>query len=390
MRLIPRLAIPWVLATVTASWGQLYLITGSPTPKYNERYGVTLLRVGEDGAIRASEIVSAKTGTEWIATSQDGGKALILPAWPDDTVSVVDFGKAAVAKQCSMPSTLDVSLIEQWLMDLPGRGLSYVEFLAGDAQGNQTLRGMSMDTSLPCEKSFFPVTPDQLPYIVADGRAGVADMGSRDGIGVRIDPAGQVKRRIPGFDVAFDLIVPQELRMDITNPSAGIVCNNSQLLALSTYRGTGEKLLVLRKRDQTWHVVPIPSEKLTWLRAFGKYLVISEAWTGGPLHKESAGRAAWRKKPGSHGPGTEDRLRESNAVFPGRLHLFNIDSEKMLTIETKQADSEVLLIDRNSVYYRADTRLFSAEITDGGITHARLVAEGEAIRDAHWAFFRPQ
>jgi hypothetical protein len=368
----------------------LYLITGSPTPKYNERYGVALLRVDEEGAVRASEIVSAKTGTEWIATSQEGGKALILPAYPDDTVSVVDFGKAAVVKQCSMPGTLNVSLIEQWLMDLPGRGLSYVEFLAGDDQGNQTLRGMSMDPSIPCERSFFPVTPDQLRYVVADGRAGVADMGSRDGIGVRIDSAGQLRRRNQGFDVAFDLVVPKELRLDIGNPSAGIVCNNSELLALSTYRGTGEKLLVLRQRDQTWHVVPIPSEKLTWLRAFGKYLVISEAWTNSPLHKESAGRSAWRKKPGSYGPGTEERLRESKAVFPGRLHLFNVDTEKMLTIETKQADSEVLLIDRNVVYYRADTRLFSAEITDGGIANARVVAEGEEIRDAHWAFLRRQ
>jgi hypothetical protein len=245
-----------------------------------------------------------------------------------------------------------------------------------------------MDPSIPCEKSFFPVTPDELRYVVADGRAGVADMGSRDGIGVRIDSTGQLRRRNQGIDVAFDLVVPQELRMDIGNPSAGIVCNNSELLALSTYRGTGEKLLVFRKGDRTWHVVPIPSEKLTWLRAFGKYLVISEAWTNSALHKESAGRAAWRKQPGSHGPGTEERLRESNSVFPGRLHLFNVDTEKTLTIETKQADSEVLLIDRNVIYYRADTRLFSAEITDGKVSNARVIADAEYIRDAHWAFLR--
>jgi hypothetical protein len=71
-------------------------------------------------------------------------------------------------------------------------------------------------------------------------------------------------------------------------------------------------------------------------------------------------------------------------VYPGRLHLYNVYTEKIYTISTKQADSEILLVDNATVYYRASDRLYSAPITENGIGEARLLATDEAIRDAHW------
>jgi hypothetical protein len=75
-------------------------------------------------------------------------------------------------------------------------------------------------------------------------------------------------------------------------------------------------------------------------------------------------------------------------IYPGRLDVYNIDTDKLFTITTNQGDSEILLIEDNTVYYRVSNRLYKAPITDGGIGTAALIATDEAIRDAHWAFIK--
>ena len=75
-------------------------------------------------------------------------------------------------------------------------------------------------------------------------------------------------------------------------------------------------------------------------------------------------------------------------VYPGRLDVYNIDTEKLCTITTNQGDSEILLIEDNTVYYRVSDRLYKAPITDSGFGAATLIANDEAIRDAHWAFIK--
>ena len=82
-------------------------------------------------------------------------------------------------------------------------------------------------------------------------------------------------------------------------------------------------------------------------------------------------------------------LRETDSVFPGRLHLYDSDREQVYTIVTNQGDSEVLLLEDGTVYYRASDRLYAAPITEKGIGTARLVAKDYSIRDVHWAFIKP-
>jgi hypothetical protein len=88
------------------------------------------------------------------------------------------------------------------------------------------------------------------------------------------------------------------------------------------------------------------------------------------------------------GPSIAEQFRDSDLVYPGKLHLYDLDSEKVYTIDTKQGDSEVLLVEDGKVYYRASDRLYSAPITNSGIGTARLLATDDAIRDTHWAFIK--
>lgn len=149
-----------------------------------------------------------------------------------------------------------------------------------------------------------------------------------------------------------------------------------------------QSLFVLRKSDKTWHRISVPTEQIYWQRGFGKFIAIAEARTKNPQASESAGRAEWRKTVSKMGPSVSTRLQDANVVFPGRLYLYNVDTEQVYTITTNQGDSEVLLVENNVVYYRASDRLYSVPIVEGGLGTVRLLATDDAIRDAHWAFIK--
>ena len=93
---------------------------------------------------------------------------------------------------------------------------------------------------------------------------------------------------------------------------------------------------------------------------------------------------------GKFGPETSESFLSSSNVFPGRLHLYNIDNGKTLTIHTNQGDSEILLVEDNVVYYRSSDRLYSVEIKPEGLGESKLLATDDLIRDVHWAFTKGQ
>ena len=59
---------------------QLHLITGSPNPSGNAGYRSALFRITTDGAIeKVVDLVTDRAGTEWVAASQELGKAVLVP-----------------------------------------------------------------------------------------------------------------------------------------------------------------------------------------------------------------------------------------------------------------------------------------------------------------------
>ena len=81
-------------------------------------------------------------------------------------------------------------------------------------------------------------------------------------------------------------------------------------------------------------------------------------------------------------------MLDAGAVFTGKLHLYDVETERVFPIATNDGDSEVLLVDEGTVYYRVSDRIYAAPISDKGVGLARLVTTDEVIRDAHWAFIK--
>jgi hypothetical protein len=399
-----------ILFTVPAALsGQFYLITGTPTANYDATYASDIFQVGEGTVRQVAEIVPQKIGTEWTAISYDLRKAVILTLSSDNRVYVVDLDKAAVAKVCAYPQVPNNQPIVQWLADVAGRGPTFEWFVwVGTDPASHIVQGMILDPSVSCEDSFMKVQPFELRYLTAQGNAGVADIVSVEGADAHTLEDGRLTGGLGVADqVDFGYKIPAELRKGFSGRLyTKIIINTSQILAVSISDAKQVEFLALRKADKSWHVLPPKSELYNRFRGFGEFIAITEVqkkkevsaqnakhpgsfeFNQAVRDEQSAGGDEWRKEETARGPNMEARFEYSQGLYPGRLDVYDLATEKLYTITTNQGDSEILLIEDNAVYYRVSNRLYKAPILDSGIGAATLMATDEAIRDAHWAFIK--
>jgi hypothetical protein len=378
-------------AILTPAYCQMYLVTGSPTPKYNQSFASMLFRVGDDGSLKSvAELVPKDVQTQWMTISYESRVMVIRT---NLRIIALSLDKATVIKSCRQPATPPGlrSIVDQWLLAIPSKGATVAEAYF-DGSGF-AMWGPTMDPSIPCDKSFQALRANDLRFAVMHGRSGVVDVGSSDLMGVFPKGSGRINVSWPeagetdfGYDVPLN--IPSNNRVSETL----LVINNHQLLSLihrpDRDARQNQRALVLKKKDKAWRRLPLPTERFDWQRGFGHFIAVAEARTKDAQNTESAGRAEWRKTESQMGPSIQTRFDDADVVFPGRLYLYDVDTERVYAITTNQGDSEILLVENNIIYYRASDRLYSISITGNGLGTARLLATNEAIRDAHWAFIK--
>jgi hypothetical protein len=391
-----------ITAPTSMVLGQIYLMTGAQTTRTTAAFSSELLQVGPDGRVQpVAQIASKEAGLFWVEVSYD---ARILTAITRKAITgeegsaviVVDFDKGNVVKRCYVPlSPPNLMGIEEWLANVPGKGFAVVDRLEafGPVIGKQELiRAIFIDPSIQCDSSYEVIAPSDSTSIVLNGRAAVAGIAANEPVVFGLDTGGRIFRRFrDGRMLYIGYQLPEAFRSGVEHQGFSVMVNNPQEL-VAVVEGSGAdkafRVLGFRKRDQTWHLVPNPSDRYPFARSFGHYLAFPEAHVKSPGLPESAGRTEWGKKESTHGPSVRDVFQNSELAYPGRLHLYDLDIEKAYMIDTKQGDSEVLLVENNVVYYRASDRLYSVPITEEGLGAARLLATDESIRDAHWAFIK--
>jgi len=385
------LALALTVALVSPLFGQLHLITGNPNPKEPPPggYESAVFRLRDDGSLaRAATIVPAAVGSEWIVESQSLRKMVIGQRYPEPIV-VFDFDRLGIVKRCEEPDADSWGELGRWLVDLPARGPA----LAMDrAYGRSSqIIGMVLDPSVSCDKSFAVMDPGEMGQVLVSGVAGVAEIGGKDVMSTILNrKTGKLEIFFPQGSGYLDQDLPMEMFAGMDLPWTHILVNNSDIMALSItdYGKSGEqRLVVFRKRDKTWLRVPKLSEKFA-VRGFGAFLAITAAQVKDARLPESAGRAEWRTERTEKGPDVAWSMERFPIAYPGRLHLYDATNERVRTITTNQGDSEVLLVEGQTIYYRASDRLYSATFTATGFTDPHLLAKDEAIRDAHWAFIK--
>jgi hypothetical protein len=381
---------------VTGARGELYLITGTPTPKDSAAYSSTLLQIGVGGNVKiAAELMPKHIGTEWIGISHDFRKAVLVPKQffapkgPGRKVVVLDFDTASVIKRCEFPEIPELPFYnKQWLADGPS-GPSYDRHIGNANITKNVVQRMTLAKAVSCAESFAIVADTELAHVVAQGSVGVANLIPDDGLLESMDETGKIRGWIARSAVSLPYQIPSSLREGIGKTNVGIAINDAHVLGIYLYGSENEwRPLIFRKRDKTWLTLPMSSQTTSSIRGFGRFIAVLESHAKDAQHPESAGRSDWEASERGTGPPTPEMFESAQDVFPGRIRLYDTETERMYRLTTNQGDSEILLVDAGIVYYRVSDRLYSAPIGPAEIGRGRHLATDDAIRDAHWAFIK--
>ncbi len=367
---------------------QLHLISGTENPKGATAYVFDLLRVAGGGSIeQVQSLTRPDVGVESVHVSFDLRKAVLLTKAPSHLV-VVDFDQALVAKECEVPSVPNMqSLISQWLVNVPTVGAMFEQHLGEADLTKDVVQSMTLDSAVECGRSFAISDAADLKHIHTQGYS----------TPVSINSNGVITAWFLARPIALETVVPASLVRDLDLNGSGfsIMVNDFRLLVLSvTETGARKLILIYRKQNRDWKRVRVNDSAGQIVRGFGRYLGIAETRPRKSASDEMPGRAAWRTKESKRGPTSDEWFGPlgmpmgGQLLLAGVLHLYDSETERMYKIVTNQADSEIILVDNGLVYYRVADRLFSAPIEERKLGAPKLLAAGEDIRDAHWAFMK--
>ena len=391
-----------MFATVALS--QTYLISGTPTPRRSDKFGVDLWRLDADGTFaKVSEIVPATSGAWYIDVCSDCRQAVISTISPNSKVIVLGLDQAAVVKTCSRPKLPQdyegFGQVHEWLSDVPVSGPSYIDYYTGSTASTTrrgALRAMALSASVPCDESFSIIPPIDASNPVTDGESGAEIVSSQEGgsFPAYDQGASQMRNLFDGEWVRIGAPVSRAMVEGLKRPMGGLKVNNSDIFVLDMWEfphtaTSAHQIAVFRKRDQTWKLIPLRFRgTFPLVRSFGPFVALIERSPVDPekpRQKGSLANKAWRTTPSRLGPGV-DRETFLHNTYPGTLHLYNADTTKTLTITTNEPDSEILLVENGRVLYRVNDSLFEAKLEAEGLGPASLLVQSDVIRDSHWAF----
>jgi hypothetical protein len=185
-----------------------------------------------------------------------------------------------------------------------------------------------------------------------------------------------------------------------------ILVGNDELLVLLRLRESKHGVFDLfDKQSRSWSAFAPPFPCL-FVRGFGSWLAFigSEpapetrvAIPGAPANSvmavrggQHAGSAeARRSLKDGYRSSVEDVLEESGHSHSGKLLLRNQKTGAQFTIDTGEADSEIVYADDQRMIYRVNDVLFESALSGNKLLPARPIASGPDVVGVHWAFMGP-
>jgi hypothetical protein len=153
------------------------------------------------------------------------------------------------------------------------------------------------------------------------------------------------------------------------------------------------------KKKAKWESVGLPTVFQT-LRAHGNWLAGAEVfWISAGREQrinkgiEIPGRKYRRQDTTIWGMNADTRFNIQEIFPTGKLFLYHIDTQQYLEWNATQygeiqADSEILLIQDEKVYFRVNDALYVRDIIDGkALGEPTLLVKEETVPYVHWLFF---
>jgi hypothetical protein len=147
------------------------------------------------------------------------------------------------------------------------------------------------------------------------------------------------------------------------------------------------EMQLYNKADGTWHEIMVPGEYptgLTQLKPFGNWIA------GTPVGKQIEGfpktlvdKVRKNKREQDNQYGNLLIMNPKEEIF-----LYSIETGKEYTIKTDSEESEVLLIEDDTVFYRVKDAVYKASLEDN-FKNPELIIRNPELINVYWAFKGP-
>lgn len=203
--------------------------------------------------------------------------------------------------------------------------------------------------------------------------------------------------RIPSslkVDSVYPLVLPEKFKVPIFG--GRIIINNPHVLVAYFYEYSDSVLTyrVLNKKKKEWSKLSMGTVKngKLLMNNFDDWLVgCNRVKAGGYTSNGNIkypGQEVWKQEGTRYGPSLFTILDKYEQFYAeGFLYLYNINTQKYVEWNTGQADSEVLLVKDEFVYYRKYDAIYKALIVNGEkLGEPELLVKDDRVPDIHWAF----
>jgi hypothetical protein len=171
--------------------------------------------------------------------------------------------------------------------------------------------------------------------------------------------------------------------------------NNNQIRIFSPFKlinkneNKGQEFVhyVFDKNTNRWSSFPL--KNVTWLRAFGQWIVTEEQYLGfaqqSELEKLNGDRQEGKI---SYTPYRHylARFKSWDIRKTGLLHLINPIKNVFIQIKTSKPDSEIILVEDDLVVYRVEDQIFTATIAGDKVINKQFLLKHDMVPAIHWAF----
>jgi len=400
--LIGALVLSFVLQAQTNR--QLYLVTSYTTRNGPQKVASNLFRVDPIGHSLdlVAELIDAKVGN--LSTNVDHERRIVALMSGSNEAVAFSMDDPGVTRRFPIPHEGFQTLAS--FVDVPRSGVALaIETLT--SSGKQSLIGIHLAPLDPAARprelaweSYQSVRTEGWWSPGEEKRYGGAiELRVRNGKAFSNQSISFSDKRINEVELAVP--IPNEAASQTVGQSWGILLNNDEIFVLLHLfnAGTSGKitLYIFDKKTQIWHTENFDGE-LSSFRGFGSWIAVNQAEANDvvvngvsqpkPVAKESPGKAERQQI-----LDPEDWYREQMSIdslfgnyFPGIFHLYDVRSGRRYRIDTGQGDSEVLLVDGNTIYYRINDTLYRAEIGPSAIQNPVQIARNPNVQFTHWAF----
>ncbi len=227
-------------------------------------------------------------------------------------------------------------------------------------------------------------------YLV--GEPGGSKIGATEGLNFIIDSLNQIRLPVT-YDFSKRPILDIKPKNKIVYPfkRGSVYINNDYFLLL-----TGKPLqptsphtttsVIYNKISREIFPFTIPCDYPV-MHGFNEWITgMTANYATQKNYKPSIGQDSRKNKQTVTGLLFDYKTEKNSQIFDGKLFLFNTTTKNYIEIDTKQGDSEILLINQNKVYYRVFDEIFEGYIGNAQIENVKKVIKHPLIEDVHWAF----